>query len=55
MDRSTDKFKLVNLKNRSDALEQIEQAERELKRMLEANVALIAYVEDGDNPSRTAP
>ncbi|QKI82574.1 hypothetical protein [Kroppenstedtia eburnea] len=39
-------YKLVNLEDRSDVIERITQAEKDLNRLVHGRVALIAYVKD---------
>lgn len=39
-------YQLVNLEDRSDVIERITQAEKDLNRLVHGRVALIAYVKD---------
>ncbi|SMO49294.1 hypothetical protein [Melghirimyces algeriensis] len=52
MIKESKSYKLVNLQNRQDVMEEIAKTERDLKRMLGGQVALIAYVKEDDQKQR---
>lgn len=46
MKQESKTYHLVNLKNRSDVIQRISQAEEEINGMVDGRVALIAYVKE---------
>jgi hypothetical protein len=48
--KSNPTFRLVNLTDRSDVIHRISEAESELEELLDAPVALIAYVKEAETP-----
>ncbi|SDW08744.1 hypothetical protein SAMN05444487_101268 [Marininema mesophilum] len=53
MGQKKDAFKLANLQRETAALHEIAKTEEQLKQLLEANVALVAYVKDQDDSWNT--
>jgi hypothetical protein len=48
-DQSKESYRLINLEDRPDVMRTISQAEQELHRLLQQDVALVAYVRQADS------